>query len=85
MISLVIEMSMKDFEEEETKRGEDKKREKLDKNPLAKSLASDGAKLKYSKAGFVPKALRKESEPIAKENISENEYYEYGYDSYAPR
>lgn len=84
MIRLAIEMSMKDFEDEEIKREEVKKQEKLDKNPLAKSLASDGAKLKYSKEGFVPKALRKE-EPKLQENISENEYYDYGHEYYNPR
>ena len=80
---LAIEMSMKDFEEEQKIREEQKKQEEAKKaeqpkNALAKSLMSKGALNKYSKQGFIPKNLKKEPEPEpAQENVSENQHYEY--------
>ena len=82
---LAIEMSMKEYEQEEKEREELKKKEEeakkaeQPKNALAKSLMSKGALNKYSKEGFVPKNLKKEVEiSPAQENISENQYYDYG-------
>lgn len=87
MMRLVIEMSMKDYEEEEKVREEERKKNELPKNSLAKSLASAGALSKYSKEGFVPKFLKKEPEPeVHQENVSENQYYDYGYEeAYYPQ
>jgi hypothetical protein len=86
MMQLVIEMSMQEFEEEEKEREQAKKAEILQNNSLAKSLASKGALSKYSKQGFVPKALRKEdpASTAHQENISENEYSGYDYEQEQP-
>lgn len=86
MVQLAIEMSMREFEEEEKKREQEKV---VPKNALAKSLASAGAGNKYSKQGFIPKAMRKEAEAEpeqpAQQTLTENEYYDYGYEYYTPR
>jgi len=80
-MQIAIALSMKEFEEEQTKHEEEKRKEKLANNSLAQSLAKNEAKSKYSKEGFVPKALRKPSDtPKTQESVSENEYY--GHDHY---
>lgn len=81
MMRLVIEMSIKDYEDEQKIREEERKKNEPPKNALAKSLASAGALSKYSKEGFVPKFLKKEPDTIVhQENVSENQQYDYGYE-----
>lgn len=75
MLKLAIEMSMRDFEEEEKNRP---------KNALDAALKADGAKSKYSKVGFVPKnkAAKPDTEKH-QENVSQNQgYNEEYYDEY---
>eukprot|EP00345_Euplotes_harpa_P010209 CAMPEP_0168340214 /NCGR_PEP_ID=MMETSP0213-20121227/13930_1 /TAXON_ID=151035 /ORGANISM="Euplotes harpa, Strain FSP1.4" /LENGTH=494 /DNA_ID=CAMNT_0008346407 /DNA_START=2203 /DNA_END=3688 /DNA_ORIENTATION=- len=83
VMRLAIEISMREFEDEQKAREEEERKNQPPKNELAKLLASEGAKSKYSKQGFVPKNLKKMEEvPKAQENVSENQYYNEYYDEY---
>ena len=79
MMRLAIEMSMKQFEEEQ-------KNQEKPKNSLASALQSKDAKNKYSKQGFIPKSQKqqvKADNHLPQENISENQsYYNDYYEEY---